>query len=151
MSFHRNNTKLERFWAKPQYPLRKLLYLVIKNWQTWLSKSIFTVKNYPNQVKSGVFFSNLVSNNQILHVTSFSECAVTITKPFGVVTSPGYPQPYRNGIDCTWRIQVSMGQLIQFKFLHFDVDHDVELSYLGCRWDSSAASDIFPNLINLPH
>ena len=128
----------------------------MKKWQTWLSKSIFSVKNYPNQVKNGVFsnWSMAVSNNQILHVTSFSECAVTITKPFGVVTSPGYPQPYRNGIDCTWRIQVSVGQLIQFNFLHFDIDHDVEYSYLGCMWESSASSDIFPNLIDawvLPH
>ena len=89
-----------------------------------------------------------------MHVTLFSECAVTVTKPFGVVTSPGYPQPYQNGIDCTWRIQLSVGQLIQFNFLHFDVDHDVQVSYLGCMWDSSAASEIFPKLINvwvLPH
>ena len=53
---------------------------------------------------------------------SFSECAVTLTQPLGVITSPGFPQSYRNGIDCTWNIQLSMGQLIQFNFLHFDVE-----------------------------
>jgi hypothetical protein len=50
----------------------------------------------------------------------FSDCSVTITKPFGVITSPLYPQPYRNGIDCTWNIQVSTGQWIQFNFLQFN-------------------------------
>ena len=53
---------------------------------------------------------------------SFSECAVTITQPFGVITSPEFPQPYQNGIDCTWNIQLSIELLIQFKFLHFNID-----------------------------
>ena len=66
----------------------------------------------------------LFLNNQTLHLISFSECAVTITQPLGVITSPGFPQPYRNGIDCTWNIQLSMGQLIQFNFLRFDVHDD---------------------------
>ena len=56
-----------------------------------------------------------------LHAISFSDCAVTITQPFDVITSPGYPQLYQNGIDCTWNIQLSMGQWIQFNFLHFDI------------------------------
>ena len=73
---------------------------------------------------------------------SFSECAVTITKPFGVITSPGFPQFYRNGIDCTWNIQLSIGQLIQFNFLHFDVEY-----VSSCWWDTSV-SDIHYNLVN---
>ena len=75
-----------------------------------------------------------------IYKISLSDCAVTITQPFGVITSPGFPQLYRNGIDCTWNIQLSMGQLIQFNFLRFDV-HD-DYAY-GCGWDTSA-SDIFP-------
>ena len=63
----------------------------------------------------------LISSNQYQHFISFSECAVTITQPFGVITSPGFPQLYRNSIDCTWNIQLSIGQLIQFNFLHFHV------------------------------
>ena len=59
------------------------------------------------------------------YVISFSECAVTITQPSGVITSPGFPQPYRNAIDCTWNIQLLIGQFIQFNFLHFDVN---------CEW-----------------
>ena len=58
-----------------------------------------------------------------MQVISFSDCDVTITQPFGVITSPGFPQPYKIGIDCTWNIQLSNGQLIQFNFLHFDVEN----------------------------
>ena len=63
----------------------------------------------------------------ILHTTviSFSDCTVTITQPFDVITSPGFPQLYQNGIDCTWNIQVPIGQLIQLDFLHFDVEYEV--------------------------
>ena len=41
-----------------------------------------------------------------------------------MITSPGFPQPYRNGIDCTWSIQLSIGQLIQINFIHFDLVHE---------------------------
>ena len=63
-----------------------------------------------------------VSSPQHLHVISFSDCAVTIAWPFGVITSPGFPQSYRNSIDCTWNIQLPIGQLIELNFLHFDLD-----------------------------
>ena len=55
-----------------------------------------------------------------MYIISFSDCAVTTTQHFGVITSPGFPQPYGNGIDCTWNIQLSIGQLIQFHFLNFE-------------------------------
>ena len=48
--------------------------------------------------------------------SNFSECAVIVKQPFGFITSPGFPQPYRSGIDCTWNIQLSIGQLIQYNF-----------------------------------
>ena len=64
----------------------------------------------------------LFLKKQNLQLISFSECAVTITQPLGVITSPGFPQPYRNGIDCTWKIQLPIGQFIQYNFLHFDVE-----------------------------
>ena len=81
---------------------------------------LFTLSNclgfFPNLAV--VEFASLKQPN--LHVYSFSDCAVTITQPFGVITSPGFPQLYRNWIDCTWYIQLSIGQLIQLNFLHFD-------------------------------
>ena len=45
-----------------------------------------------------------------------------MTQSFGVITSPGFPQDYRSYIDCTWNIHLSIGQFIQLKFLHFDLD-----------------------------
>ena len=64
------------------------------------------------------------SKKQNPHLILFSECAVTITQPLGVITSPGFPQPYRNGIDCTWNIQLPIGQMIQYNFSNFDVEYD---------------------------
>ena len=62
------------------------------------------------------------SKNQNLLVIIISECAFTVTQPFGVITSPGFPQLYRIGIDCTWNIELSIDQLIQLSFLYFDVE-----------------------------
>ena len=57
-----------------------------------------------------------------IHIT---ECAVTLTIPNGVVTSPGFPHHgYRNGADCTWLIQLPLGQYIKIDFVSFDVNHD---------------------------
>ena len=82
-------------------------------------------------------------DNQNLHFISFSECAITMIQPLGVIASPGFPQPYRNGIDCTWTIQLPIGQLIQFHFLHFDIEtHQNEC------WGDTFPSGIFSNLIN---
>ena len=58
-----------------------------------------------------------------MHLISFSECAFTIVQPSGVITSPGFPQPYKNAIDCTWNIQLQIGQLIHISFLHFELYH----------------------------
>lgn len=80
-------------------------------------------------------------------VISFSDCDVTITQPFGVITSPGFPQNYRNGINCTWYIQLFSGQLIQINFLYLDIEPTYTCSldsltiYDGC----SIASPLLGN------
>ena len=76
-----------------------------------------------------MYWHQLTGDYSTLHTTviSFSDCAVTITKSFGVITSPGFPQLYPRGIDCTWNIQVPIGQMIQFNFLRFDVEN-------VCKW-----------------
>ena len=51
-----------------------------------------------------------------------------------MITSPGFPQLYPHGINCTWNIQLSVGQLIQFKFLHFDVQSSANPH---CIWSDS--------------
>ena len=67
-----------------------------------------------------------------LPAISFSDCAVAITQTSGVIASPGFPKSYRNGIECTWNIQMPIGQLIHFNFLHFDLQY----GFL-CGWDIS--------------
>ena len=84
----------------------------------------------------------IVSNKQDLHVISFSDCAVIINQPFGVITSPGFPQPYRNGIDCTWNIQLSVGNLIQFNFLHFDIQPGSNLGWTWSWWFTQSSNTI---------
>ena len=85
------------------------------------------------------------SKNQNLLVIIISECAFTVTQPFGVITSPGFPQLYQNWLDCTWNIQLPIGQLIQFNFLHFDIHL---WSGYPCMTNWYFAFDIFSNLIN---
>ena len=67
------------------------------------------------------FLFKWLIKKQKLHSISISECSVTVIQPFGVITSPGFPQPYRHGIDCTWHIQLQIGQLIHISFLHFEL------------------------------
>ena len=50
-----------------------------------------------------------------------------MTQPFDVITSPGFPQLYQNGIDCTWNIQLPIGQLIELNFLHFDLEVEIPI------------------------
>ena len=58
---------------------------------------------------------------------NISECKMKFTQSHDVITSPGYPQNYRNNIDCTWLIQLSFGQFIEATFLDFDVEYSYVL------------------------
>ena len=51
-----------------------------------------------------------------------TECAITLTNHNGAVTSPGFPHHYyRNSADCTWLIQLPLGQRIEIEFVSFNV------------------------------
>ena len=56
-----------------------------------------------------------------------------------MIASPGFPQHYRNEIDCTWKIQLSIGQLIQFNFLHFDLQSGIQDSLRIYDGDSNTS------------
>ena len=105
-----------------------------KSWKNWnyLHKIFFPMYSicytrhtvYPHILSSGGKYNFLFKwliNKQKLHLISISECSVTVIQPFGVITSPGFPQTYRHGIDCTWHIQLQIGQLIHISFLHFEL------------------------------
>ncbi|XP_074647737.1 protein SpAN-like [Tubulanus polymorphus] len=46
-----------------------------------------------------------------------------------VLTSPGYPRNYRNGLTCAWLVKAPKGSIMTIKFLDFDV----EGSPTGCK------------------
>ena len=53
-----------------------------------------------------------------VNIDSCSECNCLAR---GVITSPGFPGNYDNNLDLTWLIQVQIGQLIDIRFLHFEL------------------------------
>ncbi|RMC04939.1 hypothetical protein DUI87_18115 [Hirundo rustica rustica] len=57
-------------------------------------------------------------------------CGETLTGPSGTITSPGYPDVYPHGINCTWIINVQPGYLVRLTFTSFNLAFDY-----GCRKD----------------
>ncbi|XP_047218456.1 CUB and sushi domain-containing protein 1-like [Girardinichthys multiradiatus] len=54
-------------------------------------------------------------------------CNGNLTERRGTILSPGYPEPYPNGLNCLWRIHVSEGAGIQIQVMTFATEHN---------WDS---------------
>nr|XP_015809261.2 CUB and sushi domain-containing protein 1 isoform X2 [Nothobranchius furzeri] len=54
-------------------------------------------------------------------------CSGNLTERRGTILSPGYPEPYPNGLNCLWRIHVSEGAGIQIQVITFATEHN---------WDS---------------
>ena len=53
-----------------------------------------------------------------LKVNHCSNCSCSNN---GVITSPGFPHGYNLGLDMYWLIELPPGQLIEFKFISFEV------------------------------
>ena len=49
-------------------------------------------------------------------------CEHYLDGPFGVITSPRYPNSYPPNIDCRWIIHVDSGSQIQLRFSDFTLD-----------------------------
>ncbi|XP_021504160.1 cubilin isoform X2 [Meriones unguiculatus] len=47
------------------------------------------------------------------------ECGEVLTAPTGIIESPGHPNVYPSGVNCTWHIVVQRGQLIRLEFNSF--------------------------------
>ena len=50
------------------------------------------------------------------------QCLECICSTEGVITSPGFPENYDNGLNVTWLIQVPAGLVIQVNFVNFSVE-----------------------------
>ncbi|XP_054002675.1 cubilin [Hylaeus anthracinus] len=50
-------------------------------------------------------------------------CGGIMTAAKGDIISPNYPQPYNEQADCTWRITVAAGSLVQLIIVDLDLEH----------------------------
>lgn len=55
-----------------------------------------------------------------------TDCNVTISEFAGFIESPNYPNPYPDGIRCTWTIQASLGNRINASFWTFNLEPPTE-------------------------
>uniref|UniRef100_A0A8C5JNS3 Adhesion G-protein coupled receptor G6 n=2 Tax=Junco hyemalis TaxID=40217 RepID=A0A8C5JNS3_JUNHY len=59
------------------------------------------------------------------------DCRTVLTDPFGVFTSPCFPNDYPNSQACRWIIRAPHGFIIQLTFIDFDIEEAP-----GCIYDS---------------
>ncbi|XP_056155801.1 cubilin [Lampris incognitus] len=57
-------------------------------------------------------------------------CGQTLTAPSGIITSPGHPNSYPHGANCTWYINVAPGNVIRLSFDSFNLEE-----YSNCNFD----------------
>uniref|UniRef100_A0A8C5HD89 Cubilin n=1 Tax=Gouania willdenowi TaxID=441366 RepID=A0A8C5HD89_GOUWI len=56
-------------------------------------------------------------------------CGETLTSPTGTITSPGHPNNYPHGVNCTWFISVAPGNLIRLTFDSFNLEYHFNCNY----------------------
>nr|XP_046226989.1 cubilin [Scatophagus argus] len=56
-------------------------------------------------------------------------CGDTLTSPSGTVTSPGHPNNYPHGANCTWHINVTPGNLVRLSFESFNLEYHANCNY----------------------
>lgn len=57
-------------------------------------------------------------------------CGGTLSEPTGTLTSPGHPNIYPHGVNCSWTIQASPGLVVRLTFHTFSIE-----SNANCRYD----------------
>ena len=64
---------------------------------------------------------------------NFVGCRKTVTAINGYLLHPGYPNPYKNDIDCTWTIQAPLRRRIslKFQFFNFEQSENCQNDYLA--------------------
>ena len=89
-----------------------------------------------NTLSSHMLVSNGICNDEINNVDcdydggdccllsslNTEQCLECACSTEGVITSPGFPESYPDGLDVTWLVQVPAGLVIQVNFVSFDVD-----------------------------
>lgn len=65
----------------------------------------------------GCFFFPTVCDNVVI-----------VNKTHGILESINYPKPYDNDQRCNWTIQATKGNTVNYTFLEFEVENDVNCS-----------------------
>lgn len=60
-----------------------------------------------------------------------SGCGGELRKPFGNISTPGYPSSYPVSTTCEWEIEVQPGKSIELTILEYDIEGNV-----ACTFDS---------------
>lgn len=64
----------------------------------------------------------------------WSENVITLQRSQGEFASFGYPLPYPNDVECSWKIKAPAGYVIQLTFHSFHLE---ESKYEDCMWDDA--------------
>ncbi|XP_017269603.1 cubilin [Kryptolebias marmoratus] len=72
-----------------------------------------------------------VSNHgfEAAYGSAIEGCGGTLTSTSGTITSPGHPSGYPHGANCTWYINVPVGNLIRLSFDSFNLEYHVNCNY----------------------
>ncbi|XP_058153894.1 cubilin [Dasypus novemcinctus] len=68
-------------------------------------------------------------------------CGKILTQPTGTIQSPGHPNPYPHGVNCTWYVLVQPGHLVRltFRTFHLEFHYNCSNDYLDI-WDTGAGA-----------
>ncbi|XP_015793831.1 dorsal-ventral patterning tolloid-like protein 1 [Tetranychus urticae] len=63
------------------------------------------------------------------HDCKEGSCTHSIVSPFGLISSPNYPEPYPNRKDCAWLFTTTPGHRIKLAFEDFELEIHPECAY----------------------
>lgn len=78
--------------------------------------------DYDRHILFGTHVSYSLTVVIIIVVIILTECGEVLTASKGIIKSPGYPNIYPSGVNCTWHIVAQQGQLIRLVFDSFYLD-----------------------------
>lgn len=79
--------------------------------------------------------------SQVFFKFSSAECGGNFTEEFnGTFTSPGYPNNYKFGLDCTWTIKVATGNKVSLTIANVDIK-STGGGDIGCGENKVSVSD----------
>lgn len=76
-----------------------------------------------------------------VHSLHPDKCSHALEGNSGVFTTPNYPHPYPNNIDCHWLIHVAVGEQIQLHFHVFSLEEKPNTDYVKV-FDGSNQTDV---------